>query len=178
MEEQTGSIPPKNQEYSKKKGEVILSSIFVLISIWLMYRSVVMSIIIHQRTEAAIYTLPGMFPFIVSMLIFFCSLSIILKRFKEGFSFGRVSLKRTMKTIFEGDARVFLITMGSMLIYVGLLIPFLPFEIATFVFVLVLFRIFKAAKLVPSLIISLTFSVVVVFFFAVVVRTPFPHTYF
>ena len=171
--------PDEDRELiQKRRGELVLSSLFMLLSVWFMYRSVVMSIIVRRRTGATIYTLPGMFPFIVSLLIFICSLSVVVFVLRKNILLPKITGAAIRGMLENRELRIFLFTMGWMFVYVVLLIPYIPFEIATFVFITTLFLVFRAAKPAWSVLIGLLFSIVVVYFFTAVVRTPFPHTLF
>lgn len=168
----------EKNELSKHQGELVLSIIFILGSLWIMYRSVLMSIDVYNRTQPDVYTLPGIFPFIVAVLIILCSVSVILHAVKGGARLNFISFERFRESLKRKDMQVFLVLIGWMMIYVFLLMEYLPFEIATFIFIFFLFRVFKAASLWRSVLISALFSLIVVYFFAVIVRTPFPHTFF
>ena len=170
--------PTDEKELEKHQGELLLSIIFIIGSLWVIYRSVMMSIDVYNRTQPDIYTLPGVFPLIIGTLILLGSIKVLIHALKTGAQMKTFSLIRIINGIGKRDSLVFFIIIACMIVYVFFLIQFLPFEIATFIFILFLLLIFKATVLWKAILISAVFSLIVVYFFAVVVRTPFPITFF
>lgn len=165
-------------DLKRHQGELVISVALMAGSVWTFYQGIIMSIDIYRRVQPPIYTLPGVLPMIVSTLILLASIKVLRYAMAHGASFR--ALKSMWIKLPEKGSETATVTLvlGWMAIYVLVLIEYLPFEIATFVFTFVLMWLNKAATLWKMVVISLVFSVVVTYFFAEVVRTPFPHSFF
>lgn len=165
-------------ELEKHQGELIISVALMLGSIWVIYESIVMSIVVYQQRQPDPYTLPGLLPFIAAILILASSARVLVHARRAGATFAYFTGARVASIGRNGDFRVLAIVLGWMAVYVTVLIRVLPFEIATVIFILALLRFYRAVSFWKALVISVLFSGIVTYFFAAVVRTPFPHTFF
>lgn len=167
-----------DQDQERHQGELVISILLMIGSIWVIYESIVMSVDVYRRVQPDPYTLPGILPFIAAILIFTSSIRVLIYARKNGARLSYFKPERLKAMVTHPDFKVMITILGWMAIYVTILIRILPFEIATFLFILLLLLVYKATSLWKSLLISLIFSVVVTYFFAAVVRTPFPISFF
>lgn len=176
----TKTDKPTLDEKIKKirDGDIVISTLFIIGSLWVAYESIRMSYEMYSKGLATLYTVPGLFPLIVSIAIFGCSISVLLNALKVGGDLKFLSVTSLRKTFSDFDAFIPAIVFGLMVIYVFILVERLPFVIGTFIFITAMMAIFKAAKGVWIVCISTIYSLIVVYFFTTVVGTSFPISLF
>lgn len=171
---------PILDEKTKKvrDGDIVISTCFIIGSLWTAYESIRMSHEMYTKGLATLYTVPGLFPLIVSLAILGCSISVLLNAVRVGGDLKFLSAASLKKTFSNFDAFIPAIVFGFMIIYVFILIERLPFVIGTFIFITAMMAVFKAAKGVWIVCISAIYSLIVVYFFTTVVSTSFPISLF
>jgi len=183
MDENIVSKTPKKpvlDEKTKKirDADIPISIIFILGTIWTAYESIRMSYEMYSKGLATLYTVPGLFPFIVSVCILICSIVVLVNAVSVGGDIKFLSPDALKKTFTSLQAFTPTIVMGLMVIYVFLLADRIPFVIATFIFIFLLMTIFKATKIIWIILIGASYSVAIVYFFTTVVGTQFPISLF
>jgi len=161
-----------------RDGDIIISILLILVSIWTAYESLRMSYEMYSRGLADFYTVPGLSPFIVSVLILICAIVVLVNAIRVGGDLKFLSPTVLKKTFSSLETFTPIIVIGLMWIYVFILVDRIPFTIATFIFIVLLMVIFKATRLIWTLLISALYSVAIVYFFAKIVGTIFPITLF
>ena len=171
------AVPDKKTK-KMRDGDILISSVMIVGSLWTAYESFRMSHEMYTKGLATLYTVPGLFPFIVSIAILGCSVAVLLNAFREGGDLKYLRLSSLKKSFSNFDALIPTIVFLLMGIYVFVMAERIPFEIATFTFVAVTLITFKAAKGVWAITISAIYSLVIVIFFTVIVGTSFPVSFF
>jgi len=176
----TTTDKPRLDEKTKKirDGDIVISTVFIIGSLWTAYESIRMSHEMYTKGLATLYTVPGLFPLIVSLAILGCSISVLLNAFKVGGDLKFLSVTSLKRTFSDFEAFIPAIVFGLMIIYVFILIERLPFVVGTFIFITSMMVVFKAAKSIWIVCISAIYSLIVVYFFTTVVSTSFPISLF
>jgi hypothetical protein len=174
----SGDDPKKIPELKNSQADLIIGILLIIVNIWVAYESVHMSIVIYQKTGGTIYTVPGLFPFIVSVILIICALRVITRAVASGATLKSFSIEQFKNTLKDRDSYTMIIVIAWMAIFVLILIRIMPFEIATAGFILFLLLMFRATSLWKAILISIVYASAVVFFFARVVGTRFPMSFF
>jgi putative tricarboxylic transport membrane protein len=113
---------------------------------------------------------PRAFPFMIAAVVICCGLALILKELKsrnrKPFSWGFISERGIWLQI--------LITIAAGIIY-GLVLDWLGYVIATFLFMIVVASIINIGKHLQNLIIAAAFSIVTFVAFAVILKLSLPR---
>ena len=182
--EQTGSPlkvnKPDLDSQTKKirDADLLISALLIAGSLWTAYESFRMSHEVYSKGFATLYTVPGLFPFIVSVAILGCSIYVFLNALRVGGDL-KFLLPAAVKESFTSlEAFTPTIVFAALVIYVFILAERVSFDIATFIFAASLMAVFKATKFIWIIIISAIYAVVIVYFFGEVVGTSFPVSIF
>ncbi len=161
-----------------RDADIAISTIMILGAGWTAWESIRMSVETYRKGNATIFTVPGLFPFIVSLAIIVSSTIVLAHAFRRGGSLDFLKRENLERIVRTPQSWVFPAVLGILAIYVWILIPHLPFTIATILVVIGFMLLFRPAKIRRSLLIGAVYSVIVVWFFATVVGTRFPFTWF
>jgi len=161
-----------------RDADLIISALFIAGSLWTAYESFRMSREVYTKGLANLYTVPGLFPFIVSVAILGCSIYVFLNALRVGGDLKFLLPSNIMKSFNSLEAFTPTIVFVALVVYVYILAERISFDIATFIFVAFLMAVFKAAKLIWIIVISALYAAVIVFFFSEVVGTSFPVSIF
>lgn len=157
-----------------RDGDILISAFMIVASLWSAYESFRMSLEVHSKGLANLYTVPGLFPFIVSIAILGCSIDVLVHALRVGGDLKFLRISSLKKTFSNMEAFTPLIIFGSLFVYVFFLAEWVSFEVATFIFVFFIMILFKAAKLFWAVTISLLYAFAIVYFFYEVVGISFP----
>jgi len=122
---------------------------------------------IYRDAGELFYVSPGFFPIVLGIVLAFCSVLMLASSLKDG------GLKKRLADIRlwwkeSVRAQATLVTLGGVLImfvYTFLLLRFMPFWLASFIFLVAIMLYLRSSKAVRILIISaLTMGAIVVFF--------------
>ena len=149
----------------------ILTAVGILAACgWIIYESLRMSGDSLEKGVAELYTVPGLLPLVIASLVVGLSLFVILYYLRK-ISLGDFEWARALKTLYE-PALVF----SMLFLYIFILIPNVPFVMATIIFTSLFMAVFNASSVLKIIISSLVYSVLLVYFFIKVVGTRFPVT--
>lgn len=128
------------------------------------------------KKMATLSTAPGLMPFIVSILIIVCSVSVITHAARSGGRLRRpTDYFGALRGVFKDETGRSTLTIFSLLfLYIFGFIGNIPFVFATLLYVLLSLFVFKAGKPAGLVAIGVLYSVGVVLFFAKIVGTSFP----
>lgn len=99
----------------------------------------------------------GLFPFLIASSLFIMALSIFIHSFKrQGYArfaalFGRVHLREAWT---QGNLRLSLLSLVTVIVYLVVILNLLPFEIGTFLFMTVALYLYWKTKIYRILIVS------------------------
>lgn len=149
----------------------ILTAVGIVVACgWIIYESLKMSGDSLEKGIAEIYTVPGLLPLVIASLVVGLSLFVFLYYLRR-ISFREYEWARALKTLYV-PALVF----SMLFLYIFILIPNVPFVLATIIFTSLFMAVFNASSVLKITISSLVYSVLVVYFFIKVVGTRFPVT--
>ena len=137
---------------------------------WIIFESLKMSRDSLDKGIAELYTVPGLLPLVIASLVVGLSLFVLLYYLRR-ISFREYAWARAVKTLY-----VPVLVFSMLFLYIFILIPNVPFVLATIVFTSLFMAVFNATSILKISISSLVYSVLVVYFFIKVVGTRFPVT--
>ncbi len=137
---------------------------------WIIYESLKMSVDSLDKGIAEIYTIPGLLPLIIASLVLGLSVFVLLHYLKK-ISFREYEWAGALKTLYVPT-----LVFSMLFLYIFILIPKVPFVLATIIFTSLFMAVFNASSVLRISISSLVYSVLVVYFFIKVVGTRFPVT--
>jgi hypothetical protein len=178
METKTDKPSLDKKTKKMRDGDIVISTFFIVGSLWTAYESIRMSYEMYSKGLATLYTVPGLFPLIVSIAILGCSISVLLNALRVGGDLKFLSPDSLKKTFSDFEAFIPAIVFGLLAVYVFVLVERVPFVIGTFLFISTMMVIFKAAKGIWIVSISAIYSLIAVYFFTAVVGTSFPISLF
>lgn len=165
----------KENKTSIRDADIVLGIVLFIFFGWTAWKSILMSKERIDKGMATVYTAPGLMPFIISILLLFCLVYIIVYSLKNG---GHIRIKEYPKIIknslLQEKTRSVLLVFFLLFVYVFILIGRVPFIPATIIYVLAFLFLFKAGKPIVLILTGVLFSVAVVYFFNLTVRTIFP----
>ena len=174
----SGEVIRVSPEIKKiRDADLLIGASLLIIFGWTAYESFRMSAERIAAGTATIYTAPGLVPFIISLIIIFCVISVIRRAISDGADLTFLSPRGLKASYSVPGAFSAMIVMAFLSAYVFLLAPFVPFALSTFIFTAGFMLLYKAAKPVWIFVISFSFSLVVVNFFSIVVGVRFPVRY-
>jgi hypothetical protein len=157
----------------KKRSYDFVSAIFlILFSLYIIFESFAM----NSKSTNVFYTSPGFLPLIFASLLILCSL-LLIKKSVAGISFGKAArkswenLKETLMSKPAFNVFAGLIILG---IYTFVLLAFMPYWLASLVFLMFIMIYMRSASVLKAVLIS-CLSVgflVVVFEYLLNVRLP------
>lgn len=161
-----------------RRSDLIVSTIMVIGGLWFAYDSFMMSYQTIKAGHATIATSPGLFPFIISVLIILSSISVLLNAIRSGasLSFLTPSFLRSWVASFENW--ISLIVMFYFVVYVFILIGRIPFIFATLTFGIAMMLTFRATRIIWIVIINVVYSTFVIYCFSNFAYTKFPMSLF
>ena len=150
-------------------GSNILTAIGIIIfCVWVVIKSVGMSKNALDNGVAKIYTVPGLLPFIIAIITIGMSISVVLSYLPQIKS-TKVDIKNTLKSLYAP-----FLVFGLLYFYIFILIPNTPFVLGTIIFTSLFMTAINAASVFKIAIISVVYSVLIVYFFIKVVGVQFP----
>ena len=165
----------REKKLSIRDVDIILGIILFAFFSWTAYEAIRMSKERIDKGMATLYTAPGLMPFIMSLLILICVVYVIIYAFRHG---GRIRTREYFhlfkSSLSDEKTRTTLLVFFLIFVYIFILIGRIPFIPATIIYVLASYFIFKAGKPLHLIIIGVSFSVGIVYFFYRIVGTYFP----
>jgi hypothetical protein len=161
-----------------RDGDLVISSLFILGSLWTAYESLRMSYERYSQGLATLYTVPGLSPLIISLCILGCSVVVLVNAIRVGGDLKFLALRALKRTFSNIRALTPTIIVCLLCIYVFIFVERFPFSIATFIFIIIFMSLFRAARVYWIILIAALYSVAIVYFFSTVVGTRFPVSLF
>jgi hypothetical protein len=159
------------KEHTNQIRGHVLTAVGILAACgWIIYESLRMSRDSLEKGVAELYTVPGLLPLVIGTLVVGLSLFVILYYLRR-ISLGDFEWARVLKTMY-----VPVLVFSMLFLYIFILIPNVPFVLATIIFTSLFMAVFNASSVLKISISSLVYSVLVVYFFIKVVGTRFPVT--
>ena len=147
----------------------ILTAIgIIMVAAWVVIESVRMSKNALDNGVAKLYTVPGLLPFIIAVITIGMSISVVLA-YMPKIKSTKVDIKQTLKSLYAP-----FLVFGLLYLYIYILIPNAPFVLGTIIFTSLFMAAVNAASVFKIAIISVVYSVLIVFFFIKVVGVQFP----
>lgn len=131
---------------------------------------------IYVKAGKLFYLSPALIPMMLGVMLMILSLLLFATSLKDGGVAARnAEIKAFLKSVKEDPNSVrMLIGVVLMALYTFVLMEFLPFWLATFLFMLILMYFLEAGSLVKIMVISVVFTAVVIFLFQICFRVPLP----
>lgn len=161
-----------------RDADLVVSALFIAGSLWTAYESFRMSHEVYSKGLANLYTVPGLFPFIVSVAILGCSIYVFINALRVGGDLKFLMPSKIKASFSSLEAFTPTIVFAALAVYVFILAERVSFDIATFIFVASLMAVFRAAKPIWIIIISAIYASAIVYFFGEIVGTSFPVSIF
>ena len=137
---------------------------------WIIYESLRMSRDSLEKGIAELYTVPGLLPLVIASLVLGLCMFVLLHYLRK-ISIREYEWTRALKSLY-----VPVLVFSMLFLYIFILIPNVPFVLATIIFTSLFMAVFNATSVLKITISSLVYSVLVVYFFIKVVGTRFPVT--
>lgn len=153
-------------------SNILTISGIIAVCFWIIIESVKMSKEAIENGTAKLYSAPGLLPFVIAFFTIILSVFILIHYSKK-----RPNKKIKLKQLYESLKNP-LIVFGLLFLYIYILIPKVPFVISTIIFTSLIMTVFNAASILKIIIISLIYSLMVVYFFIKVVGVNFPYSLF
>lgn len=160
----------------QKEGERIALADFIMAILLMILCLAVAYSSIKMPSPRGWYTSPGLFPMFIAVGLFGMALALFVGALKEKFSFMvRVAKNLDLLDILtqETTKRVGLITF-AVFVYIYILLRFLPFELATFAYLMGTLIIFWKTKMKKILFASLLLPLLISIFFNMFFKTLLP----
>jgi hypothetical protein len=143
---------------------ILFSIALILASIYIIIDSLHMSIPMIKNGQATIMDMPGLSPIICSVLLIILSLVMIRSAWRSGGTLKHLVSAEVRKALTGREAITVYKVFALLLLYVYVLMPFLPYWASTFVFMVVFmlsFHVFSWKTILIS--ISTALSIMVIF---------------
>ncbi len=155
-------------------GHVLFCLVLVALSLYVIGESIHFSIPYVERGDASLVDMPGLTPIICSILLIALSVPIVVKNIAAGGRLGYFVSAAFVDGLKSPEAKIFIIVFGTLLVYVGLLFPHLPYVLATMIFLVALMALLKLFSW-QSLIVCAATSGTLWLLFSVLFKINLPH---
>jgi hypothetical protein len=148
---------------SKKHFDFLASFVLMILGAYV----IITGYDIYRDAQELFYVSPGFFPIMLGILLVFCSVLLLVSSLKNGGAKARFA---ELRLWWAGSVRAkdTFVTLGGVLImfvYTFLLLRFMPFWLASLIFLVAIMFYLRTTKALRILIISaLTMGAIVVFF--------------
>ncbi|MBN2437356.1 MAG: tripartite tricarboxylate transporter TctB family protein [Deltaproteobacteria bacterium] len=142
---------------------ILFSVALILAAIYIIIDSLKMSIPLMERGQATILDIPGLTPIICSLLLIILSLVVIVSAWRSGGTLKHLVSPDVRKALGGREAIVVYKVFTLLLLYVYLLLPFLPYWASTFLFMVVFmlsFRVFSWKTILISFLVAILIKVI------------------
>ena len=119
----------------------------------------------------------GLFPLIISLLLALCAVLLLINAIKDGAKIDFFTIEKIKALFVSREFKVALIVIGFLALYIFVLIPLLPYEVATFIYLLVFMVIFNEKKpknIIISVVVSLVATFMLYYGFGKIALIPLP----
>ena len=142
---------------------ILFSIALILVSIYIIIDSLKMSLPLIEKGQATILDMPGLSPIICSLLLIVLSLVVIVSAWRSGGTLKYLASPDVRKALIDREAIAVYKVFALLLLYVYLLLPFLPYWASTFLFMVVFmlsFRVFSWKTVLISISTALLIMVI------------------
>jgi len=167
-----------NKVLTIRRSDLIVSTIMILGGLWFAYDSFKMSYLTIKAGHATIATSPGLFPFIISVLIILCSISVLLNAIRSGASLTFLTPSFLKRWAANFENWIPLVVMCYFVVFVFILIGRIPFIFATLSFGMAMMLTFRATRVIWIVVINVVYSTFVIYCFSNFAYTKFPMSLF
>lgn len=120
------------------------------------------------------YVAPGLFPAVIGVILLVLSMLILLGS-RSTLRMPCTRQGNSIRRWFEVPANKRLVLAGLMLIaYASILLRFLPYHVATFIFLLLMMTVFKAGPIWKTTLVSIAASLAIAYVFGSIFLIPLP----
>lgn len=161
-----------------RRSDLIVSTIMIIGGLWFAYDSFLMSYKTISAGHATVATSPGLFPFIISVLITLTSVSVLVHAIRSGASLSFLTPQFIKNWASNSENWTPLIVMVYFVTYVFILIGNIPFIFATLAFGIAMMATFRATKLIWIAVINVLYATFVIYCFSNFAYTKFPMSLF
>jgi len=160
-----------------RRADLVTTIILMCLSIFGLVLSIDL-LIDTLNKEKDWYDSAGLFPMIVSCLLFLCASLLFVTARREGAKFDFISKSKFIEFLKLREFKVAVIVIGLLAFYIFVLIEFLPYSIATFIYLFTFMFCFQEAKtlkaIIKTLIISIIATIVLTYGFGTLAMIPLP----
>ena len=159
-------------ENNRKMKDFLSSIVLLLLSFFVLFESWR----IYQKVGKLLYLSPALIPLMLGGILMLLSVVLLLESLKDGGAGARVEEMKTMFQDIKKDPNSFRMLVGVVLmgVYTFVLLGFLPFWLATFLFMLLLMYFLEAGSLVQIVSVSVVVTALIIILFQVCFRVPLP----
>lgn len=155
-------------------GHILFCLALIALGVYVIVESIRFSLPFVERGDASLVDMPGLTPIVCSVLLIALCVPIIVKHAAAGGRLAYFVSADFAMSLKGGEAKIFAIVFGALLVYVALLFPHLPYALATMIFLvatMALLRLFSWR----SLIVAAATSGALWLIFAVAFKINLPH---
>ncbi|MFA9398851.1 MAG: tripartite tricarboxylate transporter TctB family protein [Clostridiaceae bacterium] len=162
---------------SLRQADLIMSTILFVFSIYVAIESIRLMLSTLDRGIGEWYSSPGLLPLIIGILLCVCSIDLFRTAWKFGARYSFIN-KSSLGNLVK--SKVFInasIVIALIAIYIFLLLKFLPYWLATFIFLFCFISFFKGKnnkELIIAFIISASSTAILTYGFGTLAQIPLP----
>ncbi|VDN48906.1 conserved membrane protein of unknown function [Petrocella atlantisensis] len=123
------------------------------------------------------YVSAGLFPIIISVFLALCAFMLFFRAKKDGARFDFIHKEAVMALLKDREFRVAVIIISLLIIYIFILLPLLPYWLATFIFLYTFMLIFQERtfkNIVIMTIVAVLSTVALTYGFGTLAMIPLP----
>jgi len=155
-------------------GHILFCIGLNLLGIYVVFESVRLSLPYLESGDATWSDMPGLSPIICSILLMLLTIPVIIKSVKAGGKLRYFISRDFRDGLCGSEAQIFYVVFASMLVYVFLLFPYLPYALATLIFLVGSMALLKLFTW-KSVLVSAITSGALWFVFGVMFQINLPH---
>lgn len=159
-------------ENNKKMKDFISSIVICCVAVYVICEG----FRIYVKAGKLLYLSPGLLPLMLGVILLILSIVLLRTSLKDGGAGARISELKQWCQETAKDKNTVRMIVGVVLmgLYTFVLLGFLPFWLATFLFMLLLMYFLEAGSIVKIVLISVLVTGLVIFLFQVCFRVPLP----
>ena len=155
-------------------GHILFCIGLILLGLFVIFEAIRFSMPYLERGDATLADMPGLSPIICSVLLILLSLPVIIKSAAAGGRLGYFISAEFMKGLWGTEAKIFYTVFGTIIAYVFLLFPYLPYALATMIFLVSIMALLKLFTW-QSILVSAVTSGALWFVFGTLFKINLPH---
>lgn len=175
-EELTTAVDPTSEEskVSMDLKDMISSIVIALFGLYVLISGIHMSVVSQKMSDSAWYGTPGILPIVIGAVLISLSIVMFVSGYRKGERINKELLNIAVSYLKSKAFLRIAVAIGLLAIYVFVLFPYLPFCIATALYLIATMTFFREEKypIWKIIIISLVFTVILYLFFSKVAGVP------